>query len=244
MPAFQILLALHVLGSGVGLLAGPVPMLARKGGSLHRKAGQVFSAAMGCSAVSAFALALIVRNKLLLTIAVLTAFLILSGLRSARFRRGARPGWADDASCLALASFGLWLLWSSLSPTDVTGLFFGAGSIVLAGRQWQLQHASRPDWLLAHIAGMGGAYVATVTAFLVVNLGFLPKPVAFIVPTTIGTVLITWASIRHAARPRHEQAVRSMTRPALPASRLALARLGSARNLAVLTSGRRPPPSQ
>lgn len=198
MPAVQLLLGLHVLGGGVALLAGPVPMLARKGGRLHRRAGLVFGVAMGCSALSAFVLALMVQSYLLLTIAVLTAFLIFCGMRAASFRRGGRPARTDALACLSMAGFGIWLLWRSASALDVTGLFFGVGSLVLAGRQWKLQHAARPDWLLAHIAGMGGAYVATVTAFLVVNVGFLPRPVTFIVPTIAGTLLITWASIRYA----------------------------------------------
>ncbi len=200
MTIFEPLLGLHVLGGSVALLAGPVPMLAGKGGRLHRRAGLVFCIAMGASAVSAFVLALIVHSTLLLTIAVLTAFLIVSGLRAAAFRRGARPRAADDLTCLLLAAFGLWLLWRSTGTPDITGLFFGVGSLILAARQYHLQHTQRPDWLLAHIAGMGGAYTATVTAFLVVNIAFLPKPVTFIVPTIIGTVLITWASIRYAAR--------------------------------------------
>ena len=200
MTAFEPLLGLHVLGGTMALLIGPVPMLARKGSRLHRRAGLIFCTAMGCSAVSAFVLALVVHSDLLLTIAALTAFLIFSGVRAASFRRGTRPWLMDGMSCLSLAGFGIWLLWRSTSASDVTGMFFGVGSLILAGRQWQLQRASRPDWLLAHIAGMGGAYVATVTAFLVVNFGFLPKPVTFIVPTVIGTLLITWASMRHAAR--------------------------------------------
>ena len=200
MTAIELLLGLHVLGGSIALLVGPVPMLARKGGVLHRRAGLVFSGAMGCSAASAFLLALIVHSTLLLTIAVLTAFLIFTGLRAASFRRGRRPRILDGMSCLLMTGFGFWLLWRSASVPDVTGLFFGVGGLVLAGRQWRLQRVSRPDWLLAHIAGMGGAYVATVTAFLVVNIGFLPKPVTFIVPTIIGTLLITWTSIRHASR--------------------------------------------
>ncbi len=58
----------------------------------------------------------------------------------------------------------------------------------------------RPDWSLAHIAGMGGAYTATVTAFLVVNIGFLSKPVIFIAPSLIGTALIAWMSVRDTSR--------------------------------------------
>ncbi len=200
MTGIELLLGLHVLGGSVALLVGPVPMLVRKGGVLHRKAGLVFSGAMGCGAASAFVLALVVHSTLLLTIAVLTAFLIFTGLRAASFRRGTRPRTMDGMSCLLMTGFGIWLLWRSVSVPDVTGLFFGVGGLVLAGRQWHLQRAPHPDWLLAHIAGMGGAYVATVTAFLVVNIGFLPKPVTFIVPTIIGTLLITWASIRHALR--------------------------------------------
>ncbi len=199
MTAFGLLLGLHVVGGSAALLAGPVPMLARKGGRLHRRAGFVFCTAMGCSAVSAFVLALVVHSTLLLTIAALTAFLIFSGMRAASFRRGTRPWRMDGMSCLLLAGFGIWLSWRSTSALDVTGLFFGVGSLILAARQWYLQRASGPDWLLAHIAGMGGAYVATATAFVVVNVGFLPKPVTFIVPTIIGTLLITWASMRHAA---------------------------------------------
>ena len=198
MLAFHLLLGIHVFGGSIALLVGPVPMLTRKGSPIHRQAGHVFVSALGLASFSAFVLALIVRDRLLLTIAVLTAFLVLSGLRSARFRHAARPGWADDAICLLLACFGAWLLWRTASPPEATGLFFGAGSLVLAARHWRLLHAAQPDWLLAHLAGMGGAYIATVTAFMVVNVGFLPKPVVFIVPTIIGTILITWASTRHA----------------------------------------------
>lgn len=201
MTVFHVLLALHVLGGSVALLVGPVPMLTRKGGLLHRKAGLVFAVAMGLGSVSAFVLALFVHNKLLLTIAVLTSFLIFTGVRAAWFRHGLRPSWNDGAACLLLICFGAWLLWRSAMPLDATGLFFGSGSLVLAVRQWQLLRAARPNWLLAHIAGMGGAYVATATAFLVVNLSFLPEPIVFIVPTVIGTMMIIWAVKRHATRP-------------------------------------------
>jgi uncharacterized membrane protein len=204
MPWFSILLWFHILGGSIALLTGPVPMLARKGGALHRKAGRVFWIAIACGSVSAAILAIIIRDRLLLTIAVLTAFLIFSGLRALRFRRGDRPDWKDQGSCAALAGFGIWLLWTSARPTDVTGIFFGLGSLALVARKFILLHSRRPDWLLAHIAGMGGAYVATVTAFVVVNLSFLPEPVIFITPTLIGTSLITWASIRYAARPGGE----------------------------------------
>lgn len=200
MTGFQILLAAHILGGAVALLCGPVPMLSPKGGRLHRKAGQVFVIALGFSCFSASCLALLVGSKLLLTISVLTGFLIATGLRALRFRRGNRPNLGDDACCLLLSGFAVWLFRHSIAPIEVTGLFFAGLSLALAARQWRLLHTARPDWLLAHIAGMGGAYTATVTAFLVVNLRFLPAPVTFIVPTLVGTLLLVQASTRYAMR--------------------------------------------
>lgn len=44
---------------------------------------------------------------------------------------------------------------------------------------------------------MGGAYIATVSAFLVVNVSFIPQPILFIGPTLPGTPLIVWAGIRN-----------------------------------------------
>ena len=47
----------------------------------------------------------------------------------------------------------------------------------------------RPGWLRRHIAGMGGSYIALVTALLVVNAGATAWW-AWGLPTLIGTVLI------------------------------------------------------
>ena len=49
---------------------------------------------------------------------------------------------------------------------------------------------------------MAGAYIATVTAFLVVNVTFLPKAVVFIGPTLLGTSIAIWAAVRYRRRQR------------------------------------------
>jgi len=210
MRIFDVVLAFHVAGASVALVSGALPILSRKGGRLHRRSGRLFTASLSLGVVAAFALSLMTGNRLLLTISVLTGFLMLTGLRAAAFRRGARdpgagalrcPGAIDWGAALLLAGFGVWLLCASLHPADVTGLFFGAGSLLVAGRHVRVLRALHPDWLLVHLGGMGGAYLATVTAFLVVNVHFLPKPVVFILPVLFGSALITRASLRR-ARPR------------------------------------------
>jgi uncharacterized membrane protein len=53
----------------------------------------------------------------------------------------------------------------------------------------------RPGWIRAHIGGMGGSYIALVTALLVVNVG-QQLPVVWFLPTIIGTPIILMVTNR------------------------------------------------
>ena len=205
---FDAVLTLHAAGGAVALVAGPLAMLARKGGSRHRLTGRCYGGAMLLTAASALCLALATRNALLLTIAVFSHFLVFTGWRALHQRRlhergrwvghGAR--WFDWLVAALTLAFSGGLLVTGLSPGgDVTELFFGAGGSVLALRE--MLHLTgrgvRPgDWLVRHMVGMSAAYIATVSAFAVVTLAMLPRPVAFIGPTLIGTPLIAWMAAR------------------------------------------------
>ncbi len=50
-------------------------------------------------------------------------------------------------------------------------------------------------WLQWHISGQGGSYIALVTALLVVNLGDVTWLV-WLLPTLVGSPLITWLNFR------------------------------------------------
>ncbi len=201
---FNAVLALHMTGGAVALVAGPVAMLARKGEHLHRLSGCSYGVAMVVTAASALCLALATSNVLLLMIAVFSFFLVFTGWRALRQKRlhegghGAR--WFDWlVAGLTLAfSAGLFVRgWST--GWDVTELFFGAGGGILAlrGMRELTGRGVRPgDWLVRHMVGMSAAYIATVSAFAVVTLTALPRPVAFIGPTLIGTPLIAWLATR------------------------------------------------
>ena len=58
-------------------------------------------------------------------------------------------------------------------------------------------------WLRAHIGGMGGSYIALVTALLVVNIG-QRLPIVWFVPTVIGSPVIAWviSEVDRGRRPR------------------------------------------
>jgi uncharacterized membrane protein len=49
----------------------------------------------------------------------------------------------------------------------------------------------RPGWLRWHIRGMGGSYIALVTALLVVNVG-AGLSLAWFLPTIVGSPVIAW----------------------------------------------------
>ena len=78
-------------------------------------------------------------------------------------------------------------------------LAFGGIGIALVLRTIQ-RFIKRPtdpkDWLYRHVTGMLAGYIATVTAFLAVNLTFLPSLVVWLAPTVIGSAIITWLMVR------------------------------------------------
>lgn len=197
---FDVVLVLHVAGGTVALVAGPIAMLARKGWHLHCLSGRSYAAAMALTAVSALYLALATHNVLLLVIAVFSFFLVFTGWRALDQKqlheggRGAR--WFDWFLAVLTLGFSAGLFTSGcVTGWNVTELFFGIGGSILALRTMRqlAGHGLRPgDWLVRHMIGMSGAYIATASAFAVVTITALPRPVAFIGPTLIGTPIVVW----------------------------------------------------
>jgi len=197
MGPFDVVVGLHAVGGSVALLAGPVPMVAAKGGRLHRRAGSLYAAAMLITAVTALFLAVAVNNVLLLVIAVFSFFLVFTGTRALARRRGQSIGFADRLVPWAALLFGVALFVRGAMLSDVTNLFFGVGGVVLAGRELRAIRDAETQWLLMHITAMLGAYIATFSAFLVVNIDFVSKPLLFIMPTLIATPFVAWTVVRY-----------------------------------------------
>ena len=73
---------------------------------------------------------------------------------------------------------------SSFSGTDLTSLINSSKS-------------NENRRLYRHIGRMGGAYIATCTAFIVVNFTFLPDILLWLGPTFIGSPLIAYSIFRY-----------------------------------------------
>ena len=183
------LLSIHIAGGTAALLSMVVPMLTRKGGLLHRRAGWVFVSGMAIVSVTAFALSTLrfltdptpagrAGGLYLFFIAILTAASVSAGVRVLRTRQRAeahRAAWdLGLASLLTAASvgmiaFGLATRQALFVAFAIIGLVNGTGQL----RYWLRPPQHRMHWWFEHMSQMLGACIAATTAFLVVNAGRL-----------------------------------------------------------------------
>jgi len=202
----------HIAAGSIALFAAPGAMLTVKGGRWHRRWGRVYVWAMGVVAVTALALAAFRPNLFLALLAIFSFYLALIGQRSIARRRlpsGRRVTALDYGGAVVAGTGAVGLLLYALLPRESgrpglwpVALLFGLLGLLLAGRELRSfwRPAAEPRaWLYRHMGNMLGAYIATVSAFSVVNFTVLPPIVRWLWPTTVGVPLIgLW--IRHYRR--------------------------------------------
>jgi len=114
-----------------------------------------------------------------------------------------RPGWHPRLGLayqvliclLCLSAGGLVILKPSLWGFGIIATLTWAAAL---GGWWMRRHQPR-GWLQWHVSLMCGSYISLVTALLVVNLSGR-SPIAWILPTAVGTPLIAWKNVRLARR--------------------------------------------
>jgi hypothetical protein len=182
--ALKIALWAHVLAGAVALSVFWLPLVTKKGGPTHRRAGWVYVVAAWGIALTAFInCARMLTDDLpsndraaifLAYVGVLAGANALLGIRALGTKRrvtGSRnpvdltPPALLVAGGVALAVFGI----HAAVPLFVVFAAFGVALGVVQLRFWLRPPATRHQWFYAHMAGMGGSCIATVTAFLVVN---------------------------------------------------------------------------
>jgi uncharacterized membrane protein len=204
-PALRVF---HIGGGCVALVSMWLPMLAGKGGPLHRSAGRVFVGAMAIVAatglvISAYRLASSdgpnVGAVFLLYVSVLTAAGAFKGMRVLK-RKQRVPGQRDGlaiavAAGLLLASLPIMWLGAALRQPlltwfPVVGVVGGAFDL----RYWLQQPRDKMHWWYEHMGDMLGTCIAALTAFLVVNARNLGLPtfslIVWLLPTLVGVPAI------------------------------------------------------
>jgi hypothetical protein len=200
---------LHVLFGTLALVVVPVAIVARKGGTWHRRCGFAFILAMAVVLFSAGFLWQAKGHTFLLPLAAVSGYLIFSGYRALVRQRRRVPDPFEDrvdmlgAGVAILAALGIvYLAATAATPLMLTirPALVGIGAIAVAFASNELLGFRAPrmrnGWLLSHFAGMIAAYVSAVTAFVVINAHDVPMMVRWLVPSLTGGTVIVALTLR------------------------------------------------
>lgn len=193
MKTFFIIL--HVAVGFLALAIGLVPMFSKKGSRLHNITGLVYYWSMVIVAASAVALVLVspvTDGRLFLTgIAVFSFYLCFTGKRSLKQRGNEPVRWFDwsVSGAMALAAvamvvygfYHLIALWTKGQFESIGILFLAFGVFSGTNARYDFQKYLYPgkskygnrEWFFIHIERMGGSYIATFTAFALVNIRYI-----------------------------------------------------------------------
>ncbi|AXT55492.1 hypothetical protein J8L88_06345 [Aquimarina sp. MMG015] len=176
-----ILIYIHALFGGIGLLSGLISIIGKKGRFYHKKAGIVFSIAMFISALIAIPITLLPNHKNLLLhlLSIFTIYLVISGNRVLRFKKQYVLQKVDiiissvmGLIFLGMISTGIYYHLQEI-PKSILFFFFGGFGVMATIRDVKLYKTFKTNpkaYLSNHIGKMSGAYGAAITAFLLAAL--------------------------------------------------------------------------
>lgn len=205
------MLYLHIACGSVTLMLGTIIMFIKKGGKAHRKLGLAFFWAMCGVVVSAIYLGMVHNKTFLLIVGVFSGYMNLSGYRvmyQKKQRKINQTNWVDYLITGTMALFSIWLVFVGLRGIigGNTGnwllVFFGllSGFMLWADvRYFTATNPAKTHYLTIHIARMVGCFIASVTAFLVVNLADELGSFVWVAPTLVLTPVIVF-HIRRVSR--------------------------------------------
>lgn len=207
---FNIFLGLHITGGSIALITGIVAMIADKGGRTHRVSGKLYFYGMTAACASSFYLAVAHPNLFLFTVGVFSYQMVAIGYRSLWLKKihtgKIKPQLVDWAIGLVAGVFNAVLIsWGAYEVLNgrmfgIVGLAFGGGGLFNSIRwlkQFYIAPTDKRQWIYSHFQAMGGGYIATATAFLVVNVNFISPLAVWLTPGLIGTLIITITTAKY-----------------------------------------------
>lgn len=206
---FTIFLILHISGGSVGLFTGTINLIRKKGDKKHKLVGRFFVYGMLTAGISALMLSIMHPNYFLFIVGIFTIYLTGTGTRYLRMKMlgsNQRPKTIDWVITITMLLTGLLFIGLGIKHLIASNNFgivfivFGALGVRLVKKDFKNykgQASAKNYWLLAHLQRMTGAYIASATAFLVVNAKYFPEltPSIFywLLPTVIlFPLIVSW----------------------------------------------------
>lgn len=210
---YPIILTLHIIAGFTALLSGGISFTAPKGRKLHTTTGKAYSLAMLGVGITAISMCLLKYNPFLFTIGIFSTYMTLSGYRSLQYHKGSGSStvyvdWLISAATFLMATgFVIHIILAEglhfQGAQRVLLIFVSILLLMLISDMLlfrKLGTYRKKDMLRRHIGRMGGAYISTVTAFLVTNIHTEPLYLGWLLPTAIGTPFIIYFIRRYAPR--------------------------------------------
>ena len=191
---------IHAFFGGIGLIAGTLGFIAKKGSKLHQKSGKWFTIGMLISSGLSVPIASMPghENPFLVMIGLFTIYMIIVGNRALRFKnrkvKVSKVDWMISGSMLLIALVMMYVGLFYFASLVVLYLFFGIIGLVLCVMDYRFlsnPHKTKSAWLVQHIGKIVGAYIASVTAFLVAGTHIQGLAV-WILPSVIGNLSIIY----------------------------------------------------
>jgi uncharacterized membrane protein len=196
----KIFIYIHAFFGGIALLSGLASVLFVKGSPNHKKSGKVFSYGMVISSLISLPICWLPNheNNFLFLIGIFTIYLVISGNRVLLFKKKKEANFTDKlistimfVASLSMLTFGTYFLLRNNSG-GILYLFFGITALLISIRDFKFyKNIDKTKILPFHIGKMSGAYIASVTAFLVAGLRF-EGIIYWVLPTLIGTLFIMY----------------------------------------------------
>lgn len=201
----KTLIYIHAFFGGLGLIAGVISILVRKGGKVHKLWGKIFSVGMITSSL----LSLIVasfpghENMFLFLIGIFTIYMVLAGKRALTLKvsiKSKADALDKSISYIMFAIAVLMMIFGTICLLKDNNLwtlyfFFGSIGLLMTYRDFKAFKeftTNNKVAIVSHIGRMVGAFITSVTAFIVAGLS-ISNLVVWLLPTLLGIpYIIFW----------------------------------------------------
>lgn len=195
---YNLVLIVHIFSGFLGLLCGTIAIMKTNFTKIHKKAGKTFFYAMLFIFITSTIMCFLKTNIFLFLVGFFSFFLACTGYRVLQlksiYNNNLKPQFIDFAIAITgiLAGISIYVLAYFLFVKEnnfgFVCLVIGSVSFILGIldiRKFYIIITDKFYWMRAHAIRMAGAYVATVTAFIVVNVQINQGWILWILPTFI-----------------------------------------------------------
>ena len=200
----SVFLASHIGAGVLALLSGVLPMITFKGGKLHRLSGKLYFWSMFWLFFTSILSFFFFRgNFFLLVIGIFSFHVCFTGYRVLYRKKPGQETWLDWAGAIitliagiGIELYAIWLFQKyGLGSITILSFIFGIFTISNALSDIKIFRMTHVDdkmwWYYHHMNAMCGAFIATLTAFLVNAVGPMVQDMAmgwtiWLLPAIIG----------------------------------------------------------